>query len=46
MFAPFTVYALAASEIALNDAGYTRDDVDKMPGNEKERTVSMAHLDI
>jgi 3-oxoacyl-[acyl-carrier-protein] synthase II len=38
MFAPFTVYALAASEIALNDAGYTRDDVDKMPGNEKERT--------
>ena len=44
MFAPFTVYGLAASELALNDAGYTKDVLDTLPESEKERTVGIILL--
>ena len=33
---------MAASELALNDAGYPRDVLDKLSDNEKDRMVSIS----
>jgi hypothetical protein len=37
--ASFTTLALAASDLALTDAGYTRDVLDKLSRDEKDRMV-------
>jgi hypothetical protein len=36
---PSTMHGLVAAELALNDAGYTKDVLDKLTDSERERMV-------
>jgi 3-oxoacyl-(acyl-carrier-protein) synthase len=35
--APFTLFAIAAAELALADAGYSKDILDQLADSEKEQ---------
>ena len=37
--APFTMFALAAAELALADAGYSKDILDQLSDIEKDKMV-------
>jgi 3-oxoacyl-(acyl-carrier-protein) synthase len=41
---PITIFALTASELALNDSGYTKDILDMLPESAKDRMVFLIHF--